>query len=230
MKRTGLFALMLTLAVAAASAGDIARFANLGFSPDSRVFLFGQYGITHPEGHPFAEIYAVDVPGNVFLPQGVQRRTFSRTLSGGQDGSGALYTLLPLFQPLIGEHQIDHLAQGRIIYLFIDGEDDPQPRISFRDFRTGTRYTLEIIQESRGRGAEGSAAFHLNLQAHHSDGTTLERQIGRPTLFRDGVNRYRVGRVIVSPDNSSLVVVVERITDIAGGRRIRYMVETLRLR
>ncbi|WP_076488571.1 DUF2259 domain-containing protein [Alkalispirochaeta americana] len=230
MKRLGPVVLLLTLAVATTSAGDIARFANLGFSPDSRVFLFGQYGITHPEGNPFAEIYAVNVPDNVFLPKGVQSRTFSRTLSGGQDGSGALYTLLPLFQPLIGQHQIDHLSQGRIIYLFIDGESDPQPRVSFRDFRTGTSYTLDLVQEARGRGADGSAAFHLNLQARYSDGTTLEQQVGRPTLFREGVNRYRIGRVIVSPDNTSLVVVMERITDIAGGRRIRYMVETVRLR
>lgn len=223
-------AILLVAAVGATHAGDVARFANLGFSPDARVFMFGQYGISHPEGKPFAEIYTVDVPGNVFVSGGVERQAFDRVISGGQDGSGALFTILPRLSSTIKDHAVDHLNQGRIVYLYIDGETDPSPRINFRDFRTDTRYTLSITQRSRGRGPEGSAQFHLDVSARYSDGQVVEKRVGRPGLYRDGVNRYRIGRVIAAPDNRSLVVVIERITDIAGGRRIRYMVETVKLR
>ena len=228
--RLYLVAFLLVATAGITSAGDVARFTNLGFSPDSGVFMFAQYGINHPEGKPFAEIYTVDVPRNVFVTGAVERRIFDKAVTAGQDGSGALFTLLPPLHSTVRDHEIDHLDQGRIIYLLVNGEgDEPRSRIEFRDFRTGTRYTISITQNARGRGVDGSAAFHLNLTARYTDGTIVEQRVGRPDFYRDGVNRYRVGRVIIAPDNRSLVIVMERITDISGGRRIRYMVETVRL-
>lgn len=227
--RGSIVVLLLATAFGAASAGDVARFTNLGFSPDSGVFMFAQYGINHPDGNPFAEIFTVDVPGNTFVANGVEQRVFSRRVSGGQDGSGALYTLLPHMRTTVNRHRIDHLEQGRIIFLLVNGEDDPPPpRIEFRDFRTDTRYTINVTQQSRGRGSAGSAEFYLDVTARYADGTTVERRVGRPGYYRDEVNRYRVGRVIAAPDSRSLVVVMEKITDIPGGRRVRYMVETVR--
>ncbi len=224
-------AVLLVAIVGLATAGDVARFVNLGFSPDSGVFMFAQYGIDHPDGKPFAEIYTVDVPGNAFVSGGVRTKVFDRTISSGQDGSGALYTLLPELNSIVAQHRIDHLDQGRLVYLLVNGEDEPiRPRIEFRDFRTDTRFTIEVAQQSRGRGLSGSAEFYLDVTVRYPDGTVVERRVGRPGFYRDGVNRYRVGRVIVAPDSRSLVVVMERITDISGGKRIRYMVETVRLR
>ena len=221
---------LLILATATASAGDVARFTNLGFSPDSGVFMFAQYGVSHAESKPFAEIYTVDVPGNVFVSGGVRTQVFDRTVSGGQDGSGALFTLLPELRPIITTHRVDHLEQGRIIYFLVNGENEPdRQRIEFRDFRTGSNFSINVTQSARGRSSDGSAAFHLDLRVRYEDGTVVERRVGRPSLYRDGVNRYRVGRVIAAPDNRSLIIVIERITDLAGGRQVRYMVETVRL-
>ncbi|TVR71758.1 MAG: DUF2259 domain-containing protein [Spirochaetaceae bacterium] len=228
--RMSMVVFLLVAAIGTASAADVARFTNLGFSPDSGVFMFAQYGITHRDGKPYAEIYMVDVPGNVFVPGSVRTRVFDRSVSGGHDGSGALYTLLPELRSSVETHRVDHLELGRIVYLLVNGENEPdRSRIEFRDFRTDTRYTISVTQNARGRGSEGSAAFHLNLHVRYADGTVVERQVGRPSLYREGVNRYRVGRVIVAPDNRSLVIVMERITDVAGGRQVRYMVETVRL-
>lgn len=229
--RLSIVGLMMMVVIAgAATAGDVARFANLGFSPDARIFMFAQFGIDHPDGNPYAEVYTVDVPGNVFVSGGVEREVFRRRVSGGQDGSGALYTILPRLSSSIARHRVDHLEQGRMVYLYINGEEEPQPRVEFRDFRTDTRYAIELTQQSRGRGTSGSAAFYLDIRATFSDGSTVEHRVGRPGFYRDGVNRYRISRAIAAPDNRSLVVVMERITDIAGGTRVRYMVETVRLR
>jgi predicted secreted protein len=54
--------------------------------------------------------------------------------------------------------------------------------------------------------------------------------VGRPSYYRDGINRYQIRQVVAAPDENSLVIVVERITDSSSGRHIRYMVETLTLR
>ena len=43
-KRFALVWALFVVAALAASAGDVAQFVNLGFSPDSRYFMFGQYG------------------------------------------------------------------------------------------------------------------------------------------------------------------------------------------
>lgn len=228
--RMSMVVVLLVAALGTAAAGDVARFTNLGFSPDSGIFMFAQYGIRHSDSKPFAEIYTVDVPGNVFVSGGVATRVFDRTVSSGQDGSGALFTLLPELRSVVTSHRVDHLEQGRIIYFLVNGENEPdRSRIEFRDFRTNVRYTIAVDQQSRGSGTDGSAAFHLDLTVRYPDGTTVERRVGRPGFYRDGVNRYRVGRVVIAPDNRSLVVVMERITDITSGRQVRYMVETVRL-
>ncbi len=221
--------LLLTSLAAAVHAGDVARFTNLGFSPDSQVFVFSQHGIEGASGHPYAEVFTVDVPGNVFVREGVAQQVFTQPVSAGQDGSGALFNVLRDLAPMMTARNVNHLRQGRLIYLSLN-QTEPTPRVEFRDFQQNSRYTISVTQESRGSGREGSAAFHLDITLRTADGTTVQRRVGRPGFFRDGVNRYSVGQVILAPDGESLVVVMERITDIPGGRQIRYMVETVRLR
>ena len=221
--------LLLVTIAGTVSAGDAARFVNLGFSPDSRVFMFAQHGISEENGFPFAEIYTVDVPDNSFVSGGVARETYSTALSPGQDGSGALYTLLPTVRTVVDRYRINHLRQGRLVYLLVNGEE-VRERIEFRDFESGNRYDIRITQESRGSGASVRAAFHLDISTELANGTTITRRVGRPGYFRDDIDRYRINQVIVAPDERSLVVVVERIRDTGSGTRIRYMVETVRLR
>lgn len=222
--------LLLLLAFSvSAFAGDAARFVNLGFSPDSKTFMFAQHGISQDEGFPFAEVFTVDVPNNTFVSGGVSREVYATPISPGQDGSGALYTILPTMQDIVSRYQIDHLSQGRLIYLLVDGAE-VRDRIEFRDFETGNNYTIEIIQERRGSGDSVRAAFYLEITGNLPNGTVLHHRVGRPGYFREDIDRYRVHQVIMAPDERSVVVVVERIRETDSGLRIRYMVETVRLR
>lgn len=229
VKRSFSIVLLMLVSLSMTYAGDVAHFINLGFSPDSRVFMFAQHGITQEESNPFAEIYTVDVPGNRFISTGVVSREYDVNISPGQDGSGALFSLLPEVQPVISDYEINHLHQGRLIYLLVNGQE-PRPQIQFRDFETDDSFTITMTQDARGSGPDGSAAFHLDVSAQLADGTEVEMRVGRPNYYRDGVNRYQIRQVVASPDENSLVIIVERITNGATGRHIRYMVETVTLR
>lgn len=217
----------LVAAIGSVGASDVARFVNLGFSPDSRVFMFAQHGISQNSNTPYADVFTVDVPQNSFVSGGVISETYQTPISPGQDGTGALFTLLPRLQPVVSRFGVNHLAQGRPVYIRVNGEET-RDRIEFRDFESGSRYVITMTQEARGEGTDGSAAFYLDVEIRHANGTSTTHRVGRPGFFRTGVNRYRVGQVLVAPDERSLIMVVERVTDTPAGRQVRFMVETLR--
>ena len=201
--------------------GDLATFENLGFSPSGDVFVFGQYGVTGDQSAPFAEIYAVDVAGNRFLAGGTFSFSSDAPLSLGQDGRGALYALLGDARRTIERENVDHLQTGRPVYILVDGETPPE-RLSFRDFVAETRYDVRLTQQSRAAGESTEAAFSIDLTLTRGDAVqTLT--IGRPGLFRDDVESYRITQIIAGPRNQSVVFVVEKRS--ADGS-VRYMVET----
>ena len=228
MKKSLMIAVMFALS-GALSAGDIATFVNMGFSHDSRILMFGQYGIERPTSNPFAEIYVVDVPRNRFVADGVRRMTYETAVAPGQDGSGALLRLLSENAALIERHKIDPLNQGRMIYFLVNSQT-PRAEISFRDFSDGTRYQVVMHQRRRGEGAAVEAAFHLQLTVVPPDSAARRFTVGLPDFFRQGVTSYQINQAFLSPDERSLVFVVERISDTATGRSVRYMVETVRFR
>ncbi len=216
------------LIASAAFAGDVAQFVNLGFSEDSDIFMFGQYGILDESSRPYAEIYLVDVPGNDFLRNGVHRRVFETPVSLGHDGSAALHRLVREQAALIGDHRVDHLNQGRLVYVLIDGAT-PASSLSFRDFQRDVRYDIELRQNARGSGTDVSAAFHIELRVDHGDGRVKTRRIGLPGFYREGVESYLIRQVLLSPDESGIVFVVEMRRPTENGRAVRYMVETASL-
>lgn len=190
--------------------------------------MFAQYGVTRETATPYAEIYTVDVPDNTFISSGLASSEFDTPVGPGQDGLGALFTLLPRVRAVVSQYDVHHLRQGRLIYVFINGSE-VRSRIEFRDFETDNTYAIELIQEARGSGASGSAAFSLNVRVNSPSGSVSSAQVGRPELFRHGVNEYAISQVIVSPDGRSLVIVIQRNTEAETGVRQRYMVETVRL-
>ncbi len=207
-------------------AGDVATFANLGFSGDGRIFMFGQYGVNRETSAPYAEIYTVDVPANDFVSNGVFRLQADRRVSAGQDGSAALYAVLRRASSIISTHSIDHLRQGRVVYALIN-DDEPEPRISFRDFETGYRYTAELSQQREGEGTDVKARFHIDLERVDPDGASRTYTIGLPDFYREGVSRYSIRQAILSPDEQAIVFVVEMERPTRTGTSIRYMVETV---
>lgn len=134
MKKRGVLTLLFLLCVALTlQAGDVASYVNLGFSVNSRYFLFGYYGIDDASSQPYAELYLVDVHANDFVPQGRMRGVYPVDVEAGQDGSGALYTLFAQNIELIKKYGIDHLRAGRVVYLLMNGAE-PQSHLEFRDF------------------------------------------------------------------------------------------------
>lgn len=216
---------LLILIASIAGAGDIATFENLGFSESGDVFVFGQYGVEGDLSQPFAEIYVVDVAGNRFVADGVFEYASSRALSLGQDGRGALYGLLREANALLERRSVDHLSTGRPVYILVDG-DEPRSRLTFRDFNANTRYDVRLTQESRGSGDSVSASFSIELTVTYSDDRTRSLAIGRPGYFRDDVASYRITQILVGPDETSVIFVVEKRSPDGS---VRYMVETANL-
>ncbi|MBN1836063.1 MAG: DUF2259 domain-containing protein [Spirochaetales bacterium] len=215
------------LVPAALSAGDIAVFQNLGFSPDARTFMFAQYGVSEKSSLPYAELYAVEVASNRFAADGVRTATYKNPVEPGQSGLGALLSLLGESGELVRRLGVDHTLTGRLVYILLNGAE-PKSELEFRDFQTGLRYRIALIQQSRGSGAEVESSFHLSVAIEKAAGQTVTYTVGLPDFWRKGVKRYRIKQVTLAPDNRSLVFVIEREELDSGGDNIRYMVETLR--
>ncbi len=220
--------MLFLIAVAHASSGDVATFTNLGFSRDGRLFMFGQYGVDDESAQPYAELGLVDVEKNEFVPDGRIRREFDVAPVPGQTGRGALFTLLTQNASLATSNQLDHLALGRIVYILVNGAT-PRTEVDFRDFQTGSRYNVRLVQQTRGSGENVSASFHIQLTATLADGGVKAFTVGLPGFFRDRVEAYRIKQIILSPDETSLVFVVELIAYADTGNDIRYMIETVRV-
>lgn len=58
---------LLMVATTAATAGENAERAIIGFSPDGRYFAFEQYGVQDGSGFPFSEIFVVDLDANQWV-------------------------------------------------------------------------------------------------------------------------------------------------------------------
>ncbi len=213
-------------------AGDLATYINLGFSEDSRYFMFGQYGIGGEDSLPYAEVYTVDVHANTFAPQGVRKEDYSTPPQAGQNGLGALLNLLrgigESSSDIIDSCGIDHLVSGRMVYLLINGHT-PKSEIEFRDFGSGNNYKVQLNQSRFGTGYDVSAAFHINLTVTDNQGRISAHTIGLPGYKRAGVKTYRIKQVVFSPDESSLVFIVEKEMETDAGVNIRYMAETVYL-
>ncbi len=227
MKRIVIMCLVFLVSFAL-YAGDIASFANLGFSDDSRYFMFGVYGIADDGAGQYAELYLVDVPGNRFASGGSNKAVYDEPAMPGQDGFGALITLYRDSIDRTKRYRINHLRSGRLLYVLVDG-DTPKPVLTFRDFETGRNYRVELLQSTFGAGESVSASFHINLTVTASDGAETYHTVGIPDYRRAGVRSYRIRWILSSPDDKSLVFVVEREQYADVGVNVRYMVETVQL-
>ena len=224
--------LILILFSAVVWAGDLAAYINLGFSDDSRYFMFGQYGIDGSGSLPYAEVYTVDVHANTFVPGGVRKAEYDIPPQAGQDGLGALLNLLrgigESSSDTIGTYKVDHLKSGRLVYLLVNGQE-PKTEINFRDFGSGNGYKVQLNQSTFESDSGVSAAFHINLTVTDEKGNISAHTIGLPGYKRKDVRSYRIKQVVFSPDESSLVFVVEKDMETEQGTNIRYMVETVYL-
>ena len=232
MKKILSYVLLILLCSVGLWAGDLATYINLGFSDDSRYFMFGQYGIDGEKSLPYAEVYTVDVHANSYARGGVQKASYDTPPQAGQNGLGALLNLLRSIgessSDTIDACKIDHLKSGRLVYLLVNGQT-PKSEIEFRDFGSGSNYKVQLNQFAFEEESGVSSAFHINLTVTDSRGNISAHTIGLPGYKRKDVIRYRIKQVVFSPDESSLVFIVEKEMKDGQGNNIRYMVETVRL-
>lgn len=226
---TRAFVLLAAAAVCAIPlyAGDLPTFVNLGFSADSSRFLFGQYGLDTATGKPYAELYLVNTARNDFVPKGVLRRSFDILPEAGQDTAGALYNLYDEAYPLVKAQKIDHLKVGRLLFV-LDGLE-ASPTLNFRDFKTGTVYDISMAKSISGKDSSYVSSFGLTIQTTDSSGTVRRVNAGNPEIRRQGVSDYTIRRIIMAPDEHTLVFIIEKTLADKTGSSVRYMVETVRL-
>ena len=229
MRKFLLFILLLILTGGSVFSGDIATFINLGFSQDSKYFMFGQYGIKEKTSTPYSNIYIVNIDENTFVANGQKKAEYPGVAQPGQEDIGALLTLLASCYSLSKDYAIDHLKTGRLLYVLLNGEK-PLPLISFRDFINDTRYTITLVQSEYKTGDQVSASFYIDLTISASSGDAKHFIVGRPDYRRTGILSYKIRRIFLSPDEKSLVFLIEKDEKSDTGINVRYMIETVTIK
>jgi predicted secreted protein len=235
MLRKKSFYLVLSVLIAGGLplwAGDNASFVDLGFSADGRIYMFAQYGVEADTLKPWAELAVVDVAANNFVTGGRVAYTHTRAVTSGQDGSGAFYRLIARNGALADRHGVDFLLQGYPLYLSLETSDKAMgggESIEFRDFQTGVSYRATLTPSFEGSGDNRKSSFVINLEKTARDGSLRSYTVGSPQVKRPLIGSYHIRKALSSPDNGSLVFVIEMKKPGNGGFDIRYMTETLRL-
>jgi predicted secreted protein len=215
---------------AALWAGDVASFIDMGFSPDGKIYMFGQYGVLTPALKPWAEIYIVDVSTNNFVPNGKIVYTHDIPIQAGQDGSGVFYKLVANNSALTGRYNINFQNQGLPLYISrtekppVNGET-----IEFRDFLSGNAYKAVLVPYKEGSGQNIRSSFYINLENKAQNGQIKNYTIGNPQIKRQKIETYNINRVLIDPRGESIIFIIEmkRVSD--SGYDIRYMAEVQRL-
>lgn len=228
MIRRAILAVLVAAALFPLAAGDVATFANLGFSPDSSRFMFGQYGIEQATGRPWAEVAIVDTKRNDFVAGTHISKTFPSKLEAGQSPEGGLFSLFGDSISKVRSSRIDPVITGRLIYALVDGADAPQT-LNFRDFLNDDQWQISILKSVKEDGDKVRSSFGLSIQKTAKDGTVQRLTAGNPDILRDGVRDYIIRNVLIGPDGRTVVLVIEKLMDTKGDASLRYMVETLRL-
>jgi predicted secreted protein len=213
---------ILILAGVSLWAGDIAVFVDLGFSPDGKTYMFGQYGVKSETLRPWADLYLVDVASNSFIPGGAVSYVHDAAVpSAGQDGSGALYRLIAKNAAAAERRGISFLLQGQPLYVSMENGAGGES-IEFRDFEKSASFRAKLNVHTESSGT----SFDISLERLGGKSYT----VGNSRIKRNGVAGYKLRKVISAPGNGSIIFVIEMWKPRAdGGIDLSYMVETVRL-
>jgi predicted secreted protein len=217
------FSLLCTVSL---FAGDVASFVDLGFSEDGRIFMFAQYGVAEGSLKPWAEMRIIDVRTNDFAAGGQFNYTHTDRIAAGQDGSGALFRLISRNAQVIERYAIPFLHLGIPLYIsLLNGHTPGGDVINFRDFEKEQTYTATLVPFTEGYGASLRSSFFIQLNRAEKNGTSRMVTIGSPNVKRSGVESYSIKKVLIAPDRSSMVFIIEMHVQNGNGPDIRYMVE-----
>jgi len=211
--------------------GDTATFVDLGFSPDGKIYMFAQYGLQSGTLRPWADLFIVDVPSNNFVSGGRFSYVHDKPVVSGQDGSGALYRLIAQNASMAERYRINYCFQGQPLFVAVNGEGGSESRlpVEFRDFESGANYRASLVSNVEGSEANLKSSFFINLERTGRDGSKKVYTVGNPQIKRPLIASYRIRKVIIAPNDGSMIFLIEMKKQEGGGVNIRYMVEALRL-
>ena len=222
-----IFALVSFVFCMGLSAGDTASFVNLGFSPDGNTYIFGQYGVSSANLRPWADMFIVDIQANNFIPGGRINYTDISPISAGQDGFSALLHILSQNNSLIQRNNVDFNIQGKPVFLALD-DGRHGNTIEFRDFENNYSYRAVLVSTVEGQGENLRSSFYIDLDRTNPNGSRVTYRVGTPQLRRPLIESYRIRQVIVNPQNTSMIMVIEMRQRQGDSFNIRYMVEAVR--
>jgi predicted secreted protein len=220
---------IIIIRVSSLWAGDSAVFVDLGFSPDGKTYMFGQYGVLSPSLKPWAELFVVNMETNNFVPNGRLAHTQNTAIKAGQDGSGIFYQLLNSNSALTSRYNINFQNQGQPLY--ISRNENPPERgetIDFRDFISGKSYIARLIPTISGSGQNTSSSFYIDLEIRGQNGMTSKLSVGNPQIVRQKIASYNIKKVLIDAAGNSLIFVIEMKRVAEKGFDTRYMVEVIK--
>jgi predicted secreted protein len=222
------FIAVLMLSIPSLWAGDIASFVDLGFSPDGRTYMFGQYGVQSQTLKPWADLFVIDVARNDFVPGGKISYIHNIPVSGGQDGSGALYRLISQNAELARRYGVSFLLQGHPLYISLSNHPKTSTEtVEFRDFEQNRSYRAVLVTHNEGAGEALRSSFYITLERTNRDGTKNTYAAGSPEISRARISSYGIKKIMIAPGERSMVFVIEMRKPNADAFDVRYMVEVL---
>ena len=221
----------LLLGLSGLWAGDTASFVDLGFSPDGKTYMFAQYGVQSGTLKPWADLFVVDVTRNNFVQGGRFSYVHDKPVVSGQDGSGALYRIVAQNASVAEKYRVNYCFQGQPLYITMDngvpaGAEAP---VEFRDFENGAQYRASLVSYVEGSGNSLKSSFYIDIERTDRNGAKKTYTVGTPQLKRPLVSAYRIRKVMIAPQDGSMIFVIEMRRQEGGETNIRYMVEALRL-
>ena len=121
------------------------------------------------------------------------------------------------------------------MYILEDEEKSGTDEIVFKDFVSSVSkdqgyYHVQLVSESKGTGVNVKSSFFIMLEKQDAKGKVLARQkIGTPSIWRSGVKKYKIERIVCDESGKNVVFVVEKTCEDKTGINIRYMIEAATL-
>lgn len=229
MKRT-IIAGLIFFAAGISFAGDAAAFKDIGFSDDGKIYVFGQYGMTDVKFRPYAEIYAVDVEKNEYVPGRAFKSSESKSDKSGREAYEELYAR---YSSEIAKYGCAAASSDDTLYVMENESKDGSEEISFKNYGDENSlercdYSVRLVPTFEGSGRNCKSRFYIDLSIQKS-GTEKKYKVGSPERMRAGVTGYKIVRIVRDAKRTSLVFVVEKTVEDQTGTSIRYMVETVKL-
>ena len=213
------------------SAGDKAEFLNLGFSPDSSTFFYGQHGIDTVSNSVYVIINGLDLDSGTLIPELSFTQTFStRVIPGQQSSLAAIIRSVSTYEEFAGV-TLDPMDTGRVLYYVLPGNAVGDV-VTFVDYRDDMIYDVAFSERPLGASPGDSAAVNVTVYVSPLTGeTTMRYDSDSLADFEDSVYDYILKQIIISPDFDYLVCMFQtRVYDENSGTSIRYSMRRVSLK